>query len=511
MSIKTPRLIRDRCGVYYFRFLVPQSWRQIVGKTELRRSLRTTDASTARQLALMLSARMEAFLADTRKKTEQGAELSPDLQSMITDFMGSANHAYKMKVRIFKDGSAEIETDTLDEAREARAIVEAHAKANSSNQAPTALVEQALSNLPVSRCGVLLEKAGSDYVQERTVALSEKGTMPKVRGVLKAFAAHAGNVDLATIDSSTVKGYKQKLLKDGKAGTTINDHLVILTGLFDYCIDNKMVRMDNPARGLLIVGAHNKAESYKPFTLQELGRMFDPGHYLKEMTLPDYYWGPLIALYTGARAEEIASLTLEQIYQEKEVWLIDILKGKTANAVRKVPLHDRLLDLGFVDYCQALREKGYKRVFPHLTDGKNGFKKNMCRAFANYLDTPEVDIKDSLKVFHSFRHTVITKLTSEGVNDGLKKVLVGHDADTRSSAHDDYIHEEALSIVNLRRAINRLEFETVDVSHLVLKPEAFMPAIEKRILSQNKRVQKVKPEASSVPRKRQSTRSSNKA
>ena len=31
-------------------------------------------------------------------------------------------------------------------------------------------------------------------------------------------------------------------------------------GFFDYCIDNQLVRMLNPARGLLIPGAHNKAE-----------------------------------------------------------------------------------------------------------------------------------------------------------------------------------------------------------------------------------------------------------
>ena len=29
MSIKTPRLIQDRCGVYYFRLIVPLSWRHI--------------------------------------------------------------------------------------------------------------------------------------------------------------------------------------------------------------------------------------------------------------------------------------------------------------------------------------------------------------------------------------------------------------------------------------------------------------------------------------------------
>ena len=100
--------------------------------------------------------------------------------------------------------------------------------------------------------------------------------------------------------------------------------------------------------------------------------------------------------------------------------------------------------------------------------------------------------------------------TSEGVNDGLKKVLVGHDAETRTSAHDDYIHEEALSIANLRRAINKLEFETVDVSRLVLKPDVFLPVIEKRILSQQKRAEKLQVEAKSASLSK-STRSAKKS
>ena len=50
-----------------------------------------------------------------------------------------------------------------------------------------------------------------------------------------------------------------------------------------------------------------------------------------------------MGLFTGARAEEIASLDLEQVYPDKGIWIIDILDGKTENAVRKVPLHDQLL------------------------------------------------------------------------------------------------------------------------------------------------------------------------
>lgn len=213
------------------------------------------------------------------------------------------------------------------------------------------------------------------------------------------------------------------------------------------------------------------------------------------MKLPDFYWCPLIALFTGARAEEIASLDLEQIYPVRGIWVIDILKGKNANAQRRVPIHDKLVALGLVDYVASLRTAGHKKLFPHIKPGTNGYRKNMTRMFGTYLDLPKVDIVDPLKVFHSFRHTVVSALTNAGVNDGLKRAMVGHDIDTRTSAHDVYIHASALTIPNLHAAINLLDFEGIDFTKLKLPKDAFLPVIAKRIAQQKSR--KKKPSAPS--------------
>ena len=467
MGIKVPRLIQDRCGVFYFRFLVPLNWRGTVGKTELRRSLRTKDAGAARQAALLLSARMEEFVATSKS-------MPPELLAWM-----KGNEAFKLKVRIYDNGAADIEADTLEEADAARAIVADLARARSAARA-------AVGELPSSRCGTNLDKAAEDFVAERRTTLSEKGTMPKVRGVLRAFNAFAGNADVAMVGPAVVGGYKKQMLARRLAPTTINDHLVVLTGFFDYCIDNQLVRMANPARGLLIPGAHNKAESYEPFTNGELARIFAPGPYLKRMRMPDCHWGPLIAAFTGARAEEIASLDAKDVYPVKGVWIFDITKGKTANAVRRVPIHVKLLELGFLDYHKAIADAGHARLFPHLVDGKNGYKKNMCRMFGNHLDATEVDVKHPLKVFHSFRHTVVTALTDAGVNDGLKRALVGHDIDTRESSHDDYIHARFLTLANLQEAINKLAYEGVDFEGLRIEPVVFLAAVAKRIAEQEK-------------------------
>ena len=331
-----------------------------------------------------------------------------------------------------------------------------------------------------------MEQAKEGYELEKKSTLSD-ATLLKHKGVLKAFIEFKGNIDVAMVRAQDVSNFKTKLLKDGRAATTVNDQMSILNSFFDYCISNKQANMVNPAKDLNIVGAHNKAESYEPFKLAELGKIFEPGLYIKTMKLPDFYWCPLLGLFTGARAEEIASLDLEQVYAEKGIWVIDILDGKTENAVRKVPVHDQLLALDFVDYVQCMKAAGYKKLFPHLRDGKNGYKKNMTRMFGEYLDLPEVNIVDPLKVFHSFRHTVVTALTNAGVNEGLKRAMVGHDINTKTSAHDDYTHLAALTIPNLQTAINKLHYEDMDFSKLKLPADAFLVAIAKRIEQQKER------------------------
>lgn len=426
-----------------------------------------------------------------KAKTSIQTPMDKATEHELLGWLGNSE-AYKMKLRVFKDGSAEIETDTEEEAKAAQGIVADLATM------PPRLLTQALEALPSSRCGTHLEQAKEDFLGERTTTVSEKGTLPKLKGVLKAFIEFAGNIDVAMVQPALIKDYKKKLLADKKAATTINDHLVVLTGFFDYCIDNKVTTMTNPVRGLLIPRAHNKAESYEPFKLPEVQKIFQSALYVKKMKLPDFYWGPLVALFTGARAEEIASLDLEQIYPENGIWIIDILEGKTENAVRKVPLHDQLLALGFVDYVRCLQKAGYKKLFPHLQDGKNGYKKNMCRMFGEYLDLPEVNIVDQLKVFHSFRHTVVTKLTGAGVNEGLKRAMVGHDIDTKASAHDDYTHLDALTIENLQTAINKLTYAGVDFAKLKLPADAFLHAIATRIKQQKEREEREQAKAAAL-------------
>ncbi|KAK6032418.1 site-specific recombinase, phage integrase family [Ostertagia ostertagi] len=268
---------------------------------------------------------------------------------------------------------------------------------------------------------------------------------------------HHGNVDVGTLqDDNSADKYKT-LLVDELEATTANDYIRILSAFFDYVHSNSAAKVLNPWSARIVKGARNQAESYEPFSNQELKKIFKAELYRAKMKLPDFYWGPLVALYTGARAEEIASLTPAQVLKEKGIVYIQILQGKTENAPRRIPVHDALVDLGFLEYVTLVRKAGFPLLFPHLIDGKNGFKKNMTR-----------------------RHTAITALTNAQVNDGLKKALVGHDGKTKTSSHDDYVHLAQLTLPNLSRAINLLNFP-IDLVGLRADSPSLLHAAQRRI------------------------------
>src|ERR1700677_4793644 len=64
------RLFR-RGAMYYFRMGVPQEFRSAIGKTEIIKSLRTTDFREAKRLVVLESAHADELLAKERRKLKR--------------------------------------------------------------------------------------------------------------------------------------------------------------------------------------------------------------------------------------------------------------------------------------------------------------------------------------------------------------------------------------------------------------------------------------------------------
>lgn len=169
-------------------------------------------------------------------------------------------------------------------------------------------------------------------------------------------------------------------------------------------------------------------------------------------------WGPLIAIYTGARLNEISQLQLDDIRQENGVWCFDFndegdgKKLKTSASRRLVPVHSRLLELGLVDYVADLKARKKPRFFHELTySAKEGYGRNLGR-WVNTVFLAKLGFKSKELVFHSFRHTMVTRLMQAGVEENVVKAVVGH---TRQGVTQQHYFRQGYTVTQLRDAIEQ--------------------------------------------------------
>jgi len=219
--------------------------------------------------------------------------------------------------------------------------------------------------------------------------------------------------------------------------------------------------------------------SYLPFTDVQLKNLVNCYLYKGEVptTLkkvePHKFWVPMIALFTGARLEEICQLYIQDVVCIDGVWQFRITREdsigegkkvriKTKSSERSVPIHSQLLSMGFIDYFEEIRDTGGQRLFPELSN-KNQKQKYSFSVTKWFGDTLSQQIKydrGSGYCFHSFRKNVIQNLQQlTDIPREVRKAVVGH-SKGGGDAHEDY--ERAYDARVLDPILGRLEYPQLD-------------------------------------------------
>jgi len=224
--------------------------------------------------------------------------------------------------------------------------------------------------------------------------------------------------------------------------TTINKHLGNLSSFMIWCVNNGYCNT-NPFTGMKIKQKKSPRDERDRFSEKEIKEIFSKQNYLHltkvEKDSYSKYWVPLIGCFTGMRCGEICSLYLDNVKEIKgnhrnKRWCFDILeepnrpdkKLKNQSSRRIVPIHDTLIDLGFIDFIKLLKkDPERKRVFEELEYREGTYIRSISRFWNNrYL--PLLGIKTDKNGFHSFRHSVIDHLKQLGVEPHFINELVGH-------------------------------------------------------------------------------------
>ena len=211
-----------------------------------------------------------------------------------------------------------------------------------------------------------------------------------------------------------------------------------LNHLFHHLHRIEKATLENPLldlEGLSVAWGAQKREAdvhYAPFDNRQLEKIFSPVDLLVNAREPDHFWAPHLGIHLGARLGEFVNRSIDDVgyIKEIDVWYLDIPVGKNNNSIRRLPITEGLIRLGFIDYVKHVRSLGGKFLFPHRnwstpTAGKDP-SKNTSQRFASYLD--QIGLPDSNLVFHSFRHTVVGAMQDHGVPLSHAMQIVGHEA-----------------------------------------------------------------------------------
>lgn len=185
------------------------------------------------------------------------------------------------------------------------------------------------------------------------------------------------------------------------------------------------------------VGKKGKgSKDRKPFTQEALEKTYtaltDPSS--KFYTKTSHRWATLIAMFSGARLNEVAQLHIEDIVCVDGVWVFDFNEDgdgekrlKSPAALRRVPIHSQLIELGLLDFHERQRADGYERLFPDYTyTPKSGYGDKLSKWF-NRTFTGNLGIKSDAHVFHGLRHTFATRLIQADIPTERVQFIIGHE------------------------------------------------------------------------------------
>ena len=144
------------------------------------------------------------------------------------------------------------------------------------------------------------------------------------------------------------------------------------------------------------------------------------------------YWAPLIARLSGLRSEEILQLTPANIRQDGDIFYFEVERGtgqsvKSANGRRMIPVHSRLLELGFLNLVAQQTRLGKTRIFDTVSRSKSQKKTytaNFTKNFNYYRHS--CGVYSARHDMHGLRTTFHSALIERGIPDTARRYLMGH-------------------------------------------------------------------------------------
>ncbi|MCW6510335.1 DUF6538 domain-containing protein [Lichenifustis flavocetrariae] len=231
---------------------------------------------------------------------------------------------------------------------------------------------------------------------------------------------------------------------DGIAPATINrNDLVAASSIFAWpmSMSGGKLSTSNPTAGIKLPLPKRVSTREKMFRRAEITAILrlaravkpDPRH---PRASASRRWCPWLCAYSGARIQETLWLKKQHIRREGDVWIMDLQQTKDGHA-RLVPLHEALIEEGFLQFVEAA-PSGF--LFVGDREQKESATRSAQELRAAELASwvrSKVELDKELSPNHAWRHSWITYAEAAGVPKRFSNRITGHNFS--KDASDGYV------------------------------------------------------------------------
>lgn len=466
----------------FVRFLVPIDLRARLGRRFLVRRLPPLSPARAR----LAAAHLGAALSEAFEQMRGEAMADFDIKGLTDKARRGELRDLTMREEIRPDGTRVRSAEISSEADLAlyQRITDGTAytfPGLAPKQVPATLAPPAPAPAPAPSANPddepppLLSEAIADYKAERVGKRDARGELD-VNNALRLFLELTGDLPVDKVkkrhlihfdetllhrpvyanNKAQFKGLNaQQITEKSKALRSAGQQVELLgdrtrgkyrdtlAAFFNWLTNNELLARA-PSRG----GIRQRADrievkqTRRAYTPDELERIFAPdtfGPWSEHK--PHHYWAPWLALYSGARLNEIAQLYCDDIETIEGVPGFHVRNArpdqhiKKGGNVRFVPFAQAVLDAGLLDYVTEVKAAGHARLFPHLKYTNSDYGDYLGDRFGVYLvdiglkapaDTPTDARQATLGMgFHWFRYCV-GALVNKGMTPTEVAGITGH-------------------------------------------------------------------------------------
>lgn len=271
--------------------------------------------------------------------------------------------------------------------------------------------------------------------------VTERDAKRMSRVVLR-FADWLGHDDAARVDRTDVVRWTNERNKEGISAATINKtDTAALRTIFEHGVDSGHMPANPLARNVRIKGRRKRKTRDEFFSDEEASAILSASLWVSptkrehSKTTAAKRWVPWLCGYSGSRVVEMIQIRKTDVRQVGDAWVVRLTPeagGIKTNEFRDVPIHNHLIELGFLEFVEAASPG-------HLfcTVGKDGNVAGPADGVYSRLRTFIRSIVDDPNVQpnHAWRYTFKTRGLEAGIESIVLDAICGHAARTKG---EDY-------------------------------------------------------------------------